>query len=161
MNTAAGILLAARTISSKLSRDWQGFWSFNPKIFFHVRARVGGVFQNGSDEFLFFERFWLGGMDSIAAIHIPIFHREITNTAGTNWRRPHGRLRGIYLDLPERYGSGNRPRSFDGGFNIDQRLWELIWINTLWLPQAFLNCVGARQWATSVHRLRHPSCAGL
>ncbi|MFT4302919.1 MAG: outer membrane protein assembly factor BamA [Desulfovibrio sp.] len=45
--------------------DWQGFWSFNPQNTVHLRGRVGGVFQNTSDEVPVFERFWVGGMDTI------------------------------------------------------------------------------------------------
>ncbi|GAB1254437.1 outer membrane protein assembly factor BamA [Desulfovibrio falkowii] len=45
--------------------DWQGFWSFNPQNTVHLRGRVGGVFQNTSDRVPVFERFWVGGMDTI------------------------------------------------------------------------------------------------
>lgn len=45
--------------------DWQGFWSINPENTFHLRARVGGVFQNTSSRVPVFERFWLGGMDTV------------------------------------------------------------------------------------------------
>ena len=45
--------------------DWQGFWSFNPEHTFHVRGRLGGVFENGSNRVPVFERFWLGGMDTV------------------------------------------------------------------------------------------------
>ncbi len=49
----------------KAVADWQGFWSFNPQNTFHVRGRLGGVFQNTNERVPVFERFWLGGMDSI------------------------------------------------------------------------------------------------
>lgn len=49
----------------KAIADWQGFWSINSENTFHLRTRVGGVFQNSSDPVPVFERFWLGGMDSI------------------------------------------------------------------------------------------------
>lgn len=49
----------------KAVADWQGFYSFNPENTFHVRARLGGVFQNTDERVPVFERFWLGGMDSI------------------------------------------------------------------------------------------------
>ena len=45
--------------------DWQGFWSFNPQNTVHLRGRVGGVFQNTDDKVPVFERFWVGGMDTI------------------------------------------------------------------------------------------------
>ncbi|MDR3320422.1 MAG: outer membrane protein assembly factor BamA [Desulfovibrio sp.] len=49
----------------KTVADWQGFISFNPQNTFHVRGRLGGIFQNSSDRVPIFERFWLGGMDTI------------------------------------------------------------------------------------------------
>ena len=49
----------------KTMADWQGFWSVNPEHVFHVRARLGGVFQNTDHPVPVFERFWLGGMDTI------------------------------------------------------------------------------------------------
>ncbi|MBQ9452682.1 MAG: outer membrane protein assembly factor BamA [Desulfovibrio sp.] len=49
----------------KAVADWQAFWSFNPENTFHVRARLGGVFQNTNDNVPVFERFWVGGMDTI------------------------------------------------------------------------------------------------
>lgn len=49
----------------KAVADLQAFWSINEDNTFHVRGRVGGVFQNGDDPVPVFERFWLGGMDSI------------------------------------------------------------------------------------------------
>lgn len=49
----------------KAVADWQAFWSATPEHTFHVRGRVGGVFQNTNDNVPVFERFWLGGMDTI------------------------------------------------------------------------------------------------
>ena len=49
----------------KAVADWQGFWSFNPENTVHLRARVGGVFQNTDSRVPVFERFWVGGMDTI------------------------------------------------------------------------------------------------
>jgi outer membrane protein insertion porin family len=49
----------------KAVADWQGFISFNPQHTLHARGRLGGVFQNTSDRVPVFERFWLGGMDTI------------------------------------------------------------------------------------------------
>ncbi|MDR3361926.1 MAG: outer membrane protein assembly factor BamA [Desulfovibrio sp.] len=45
--------------------DWQGFWSVNPENTFHLRGRLGGVFENSDQNVPVFERFWLGGMDTI------------------------------------------------------------------------------------------------
>ena len=49
----------------KIVGDWQGFASINPQHTFHVRARLGAVFENSEDEVPVFERFWVGGMDTI------------------------------------------------------------------------------------------------
>lgn len=49
----------------KAVADWQGFYSFNEDNTFHLRARVGGVFQNSDEPVPVFERFWIGGMESI------------------------------------------------------------------------------------------------
>lgn len=60
-----GGLLGGTDDFIKAVADWQGFWSINPDNTFHVRGRLGGVFQNSDNEVPIFERFWLGGMDSI------------------------------------------------------------------------------------------------
>lgn len=49
----------------KAVADWQGFWSAAPQHTLHLRARLGGVFQNTGDKVPVFERFWVGGMDTI------------------------------------------------------------------------------------------------
>jgi outer membrane protein insertion porin family len=49
----------------KTVADWQAFWSVNPQNTLHVRGRLGGVFQNTESKVPVFERFWLGGMDTI------------------------------------------------------------------------------------------------
>ncbi|MBQ7606529.1 MAG: outer membrane protein assembly factor BamA [Desulfovibrionaceae bacterium] len=49
----------------KIVGDWQGFVSINPQHTFHARARLGAVFENSEDEIPVFERFWVGGMDTI------------------------------------------------------------------------------------------------
>ena len=49
----------------KAVADWQGFWSFKPDHTLHLRTRLGGVFENGSSRVPVFERFWVGGMDTI------------------------------------------------------------------------------------------------
>lgn len=60
-----GGLLGGTDNFIKAVADWQIFWSLNEDNTFHLRTRVGGVFQNGDDPVPVFERFWLGGMDSI------------------------------------------------------------------------------------------------
>lgn len=49
----------------KAMADWQGFYTVYPNHTFHVRGRLGGVFQNTSDVVPVFERFYVGGIDTI------------------------------------------------------------------------------------------------
>ncbi len=46
--------------------DWQAFYSFNPEHVFHIRGRLGGVFENVPGKVVpVFERFYVGGIDTI------------------------------------------------------------------------------------------------
>ncbi len=46
--------------------DWQAFYSVVPDHVAHIRARVGGVFENKKDALIpVFERFYVGGIDTI------------------------------------------------------------------------------------------------
>ena len=49
----------------KVMLDWQGFYSWKPDHTFHVRGRVGGVFENSPEVVPVFERFYVGGIDTI------------------------------------------------------------------------------------------------
>ena len=49
----------------KAMADWQGFYTWRPNHTFHVRGRLGGVFENTSDPVPVFERFYVGGIDTI------------------------------------------------------------------------------------------------
>lgn len=49
----------------KAVADWQGFYTWRPNHTFHVRGRLGGVFENTSSVVPVFERFWVGGIDTI------------------------------------------------------------------------------------------------
>lgn len=49
----------------KVVGDWQGFWSINPTNTFHIRARLGAIFQNTESRIPVFERFYVGGMDTV------------------------------------------------------------------------------------------------
>ena len=49
----------------KAVADWQGFYTWRPNHTFHVRGRLGGVFQNTDDVVPVFERFYVGGIDTI------------------------------------------------------------------------------------------------
>ena len=83
----------------KAVADWQGFWSFNPQNTFHVRTRLGGVFQNTDDPVPVFER----GRAGRHGHHPRLFLlRPFAPRLQVQWRadrrRPHGRAEcGIYL----------------------------------------------------------------
>lgn len=49
----------------KAVADWQGFYTWRPNHTFHVRGRLGGAFKNTDDLVPVFERFWVGGIDTI------------------------------------------------------------------------------------------------
>ncbi|MBR4742383.1 MAG: outer membrane protein assembly factor BamA, partial [Desulfovibrio sp.] len=49
----------------KVVGDWQGFASLAPNHTVHLRTRLGAVFENSEEEVPVFERFWVGGMDTI------------------------------------------------------------------------------------------------
>ncbi len=106
----------------KAVADWQGFWSFNPENTFHVRARVGGVFQNGDDPVPVFERFWLGGMDSIRGYsYSDLSPRDYKYDGEQIGGDRMGVLNVEYIwTFQKDMGLAIVP-FFDAGFNIDQK----------------------------------------
>ena len=49
----------------KAVADWQGFYTWRPDHTLHGRVRVGGVFENSKEVVPVFERFYVGGIDTI------------------------------------------------------------------------------------------------
>ncbi len=49
----------------KIIGDWQGFLSLKENHTLHARARLGAVYQNTSSKIPVFERFYVGGMDTV------------------------------------------------------------------------------------------------
>ncbi|MCL1985678.1 MAG: outer membrane protein assembly factor BamA, partial [Betaproteobacteria bacterium] len=45
--------------------EWHGFYTWRPEHTIHLRGRVGGVFQNTGSNVPIFDRFYLGGIDTI------------------------------------------------------------------------------------------------
>lgn len=107
----------------KAVADWQGFWAINPENVFHVRARVGGVFQNSSDNVPVFERFWVGGMDTIRGYSYsdlsPRDYRYSSRDRIGGDRMGVGNVEYIWTFNKE-LGLAVVP-FFDIGFNIDHR----------------------------------------
>ncbi|MBD5607442.1 MAG: outer membrane protein assembly factor BamA, partial [Desulfovibrio sp.] len=108
--------------------DWQGFWSFNPENTFHTRVRLGGVFQNTDDPVPVFERFWLGGMDSIRGYsYSDLSPRDYKYNGEQIGGDRMGVLNVEYMWTFEKdLGLGIGP-FFDGGFNIDSKTMAADW----------------------------------
>ncbi|MBQ3060783.1 MAG: outer membrane protein assembly factor BamA [Desulfovibrio sp.] len=106
----------------KAVADWQGFWSVNPQHVFHIRTRLGGVFQNTSKPVPVFERFWLGGMDTIRGYSYTDISPRDYKYAGEHVGGDRmGVLNVEYIWTFEKdLGLAVVP-FFDGGFNIDQK----------------------------------------
>lgn len=49
----------------KSMAEWHGFYTWRPEHTIHLRGRAGGVFQNTPQEVPIFDRFYLGGIDTI------------------------------------------------------------------------------------------------
>ena len=106
----------------KAVADWQGFWSVNPQNTFHVRTRLGGIFQNTDDPVPVFERFWLGGMDTIRGYSYSDLSPRDYKYAGEQIGGDRmGVLNVEYIwTFQKDMGLALVP-FFDGGFNIDHK----------------------------------------
>lgn len=103
----------------KAVADWQAFYSWRPQHTFHVRGRLGGVFQNSSDPVPVFERFWLGGMDTVRGYS----YTDLSPRDGKNGEHVGGDRMGVanfeYIWTFEKdLGLAIVP-FIDAGFNID------------------------------------------
>lgn len=106
----------------KVVADWQGFLSINPENTFHLRARLGGVFENTNKRVPVFERFWLGGMDTIRG-----FSYSDISPRDKRYRNEHiggdrmGVVNAEYIwTFNKELGLAVVP-FVDGGFNIDSK----------------------------------------
>ncbi len=99
--------------------DWQAFYSWRPQHTFHVRGRVGGVFRNSSDPVPVFERFWVGGMDTIRGFS----YSDLSPRDGKNKEHVGGDRMGVanveYIWTFEKDMGLALVPFFDAGFNID------------------------------------------
>nr|MDE5833578.1 outer membrane protein assembly factor BamA [Desulfovibrio sp.] len=108
--------------------DWQGFWSVNPENTFHVRGRLGGVFQNTDEPVPVFERFWIGGMDSIRGYSYSDLSPRDYKYHG---EQIGGDRMGVFnleyiWTFQKDMGLAIAP-FFDGGFNIDSKTMANDW----------------------------------
>lgn len=112
----------------KAVADWQGFWSPAPDNTFHVRTRVGGVFQNTDERVPIFERFWIGGMDSIRGFsYSDISPRDYKYDGEQIGGDRMGVLNVEYIwTFQKELGLAIVP-FFDGGFNIDSKTMAADW----------------------------------
>ena len=107
----------------KAVADWQGFLSFNPQNTFHLRLRLGGVFENSDKRVPVFERFWIGGMDTIRGYSYTDLSPRDKNYTYDNQiggdRMGVANLEYIWT-FEKELGLALVP-FIDGGFNIDSR----------------------------------------
>lgn len=107
----------------KAVADWQGFLSFNPQNTVHLRLRLGGVFENADKRVPVFERFWLGGMDTIRGYSYSDLSPRDKNYSYDNQiggdRMGVANLEYIWT-FEKELGLALVP-FVDGGFNIDSR----------------------------------------
>lgn len=145
----------------KAVADWQGFWSFNPQNTFHVRTRLGGVFQNTDDPVPVFERFWLGGMDTIRGYsYSDLSPRDYKYKGEQIGGDRMGVLNVEYIwTFQKDMGLALVP-FFDGGFNIDQKTMGND-LDKYLVASARSGAALAFAHGRSAHRLRHPPGTGL
>ena len=106
----------------KIVGDWQGFVSINPQHTFHLRTRLGAVFENSEDEVPVFERFWVGGMDTIRGYsYSDLSPRDYKHGAEQIGGDRMGVLNVEYIwTFQKEMGLALVP-FFDAGFNIDAK----------------------------------------
>lgn len=123
-----GGLLGGTDNFIKAVADWQAFYSIRPDNTFHVRTRLGGVFQNSSDPVPVFERFWLGGMDSIRGYtYTDISPRDYKYEGEHIGGDRMGILNVEYIyTFQKELGLALVP-FFDAGFNIDSKTMGVDW----------------------------------
>ena len=105
----------------KAMADWHGFYSWRPEHTIHLRGRLGGVFQNTSKNVPIFDRYYLGGIDTIRGFsYTDISPRD-------KWSREHiggdriGIVNAEYVWMFQKdLGLAIVP-FIDGGFNIDSK----------------------------------------
>ncbi|MBQ9537481.1 MAG: outer membrane protein assembly factor BamA [Desulfovibrionaceae bacterium] len=106
----------------KIVGDWQGFASINPQHTFHVRARLGAVFENSQEDVPVFERFWVGGMDTIRGYsYSDLSPRDYKYNGDQIGGDRMGVLNVEYIwTFQKELGLALVP-FFDAGFNIDNK----------------------------------------
>ena len=114
-----GGFLAGDDDFMKVTLEHQRYYQLRENHVLHFRGRLGAIFKNGSDEIPVFERFWLGGMDTVRGYK----SRDIVPRDPATWDRIGGTRMGfanfeyIYAISPKT-GVSVVP-FFDIGFNID------------------------------------------
>jgi len=105
----------------KALADWNGFYSWRPDHTIHLRGRVGGIFQNTSKHVPIFDRFYLGGIDTIRGFA----YTDLSPRDRYSGERIGGDRMGIvnieYVWMFQKeLGLAIAP-FVDGGFNIDSK----------------------------------------
>ncbi len=105
----------------KSTFEHQFYYSLREHHTLHFRGRVGGVFKNGSEEIPIFERFWMGGIDTVRGYNskdiVPRDPKTGDRLGGT--RMGFANFEYIWTFSPE-VGLNLVP-FFDIGFNLDDQ----------------------------------------
>ncbi|MCL2123476.1 MAG: outer membrane protein assembly factor BamA, partial [Desulfovibrionaceae bacterium] len=101
--------------------EWHGFYTWRPEHTIHLRGRLGGVFQNTNKNVPIFERFYLGGIDTIRGFS----YTDLSPRDRRSWEHIGGDRMGIvnveYVWMFQKeLGLAIAP-FVDGGFNIDSK----------------------------------------
>ncbi|MDR0238916.1 MAG: outer membrane protein assembly factor BamA [Deltaproteobacteria bacterium] len=113
----------------KALADWHGFYSWRPEHTIHLRGRLGGVFQNTNKNVPIFDRFYLGGIDTIRGFS----YTDLSPRDKRSWEHIGGDRMGVvnieYIWMFQKdLGLAIAP-FVDGGFNIDSKSKRMRTIN--------------------------------
>ncbi len=118
----------------KTVADWQAFYSWFPNHTWHLRGRLGGVFQNTDSPIPAFERFYVGGIDTIRGYSTTDLspRGKLSLVPGKGFERSQigGDRMGIvnleYIWTFQQDMGLSLVPFFDAGFNVDQRQWGSV-----------------------------------
>jgi outer membrane protein insertion porin family len=101
--------------------EWHGFYTWRPEHTVHLRGRVGGVFQNTNKNVPIFDRFYLGGIDTIRGFSYTDLSPRDRRTRERIGGDRMGVVNAEYVWMFQKdLGLAVVP-FVDGGFNIDSK----------------------------------------
>jgi outer membrane protein insertion porin family len=107
--------------------DWHGFYSWRPDNTFHLRGRVGGVFENTEKSVPIFERYYLGGIDTIRGFSYTDLSPRDRRTGEHIGGDRIGIVNLEYIWMFQKELGLAIVPFLDGGFNIDSRAARSKW----------------------------------